>query len=151
MTRKILFFSLILLFIQSALADEQKLKQLTDNSGDMSLPAIEQRVEPVGQVRTENSPAPQQTPAATVSTPEVKVVTRDGKTVYEQYCVVCHDAGVAGAPKFQSADWKARQAKGMDNLLKSVKNGLNAMPPGATCPDCSDAEYKAAIQYMLPK
>lgn len=158
MTRKILFFSLVLL-IQTSFASEQKLKQLASNSDDMSLPAIQQRLEPVGEVRTtadtSKTPAPQNSaqPSATVTeTPEVKVVTRSGKTVYEQYCVVCHGEGVAGAPKFHSAeDWKPRETKGMDGLLKSAINGLNAMPPRGSCPDCSDAELKAAIEYMQPK
>lgn len=68
---------------------------------------------------------------------------------YNKYCTVCHAAGVAKAPKLGSAeDWKPRLAKGMDNLVLSVKNGLGAMPPRGMCNDCSDADYKALIVYM---
>jgi cytochrome c5 len=68
---------------------------------------------------------------------------------YNKACVVCHAAGVAGAPKAGSAeDWKPHLAKGMDTLLGSVKNGFGAMPPRGMCQDCSDADYKALIQYM---
>ena len=68
---------------------------------------------------------------------------------YNKACTVCHAAGVAGAPKFGSAeDWKPRLAKGVDKLVLSVKNGLNAMPPRGMCADCTDADYKALIQYM---
>lgn len=150
---------MILLLIQPSIAIEKKIKQLADNAGDMSLPAIQDRLEPVGEVRTtQDQNKTQAAPAATTptsqtaTTPEVKVVTRDGKTLYEQYCTVCHSTGVAGAPKFRSAeDWKPREAKGIDGLLRSATQGLNAMPPRGTCPDCTDAELKAAIQYMQPQ
>jgi cytochrome c5 len=68
---------------------------------------------------------------------------------YNKACAVCHAQGVAGAPKTgDAAAWESRLAKGMDTLLGSVKNGLNAMPPMGMCFDCSDDEYKALITYM---
>jgi cytochrome c5 len=38
--------------------------------------------------------------------------------------------------------------KGMDALVASVKNGLNAMPPTGLCATCTDEEYAELIQYM---
>lgn len=74
---------------------------------------------------------------------------RDGKTIYEAHCIICHEAGVAGAPKFQSVDdWKPRLDKGMDTIIGTVKQGMNAMPVMGTCTDCKDEEIKAAIEYM---
>lgn len=74
-----------------------------------------------------------------------------GKETYQQYCSICHAAGLAGAPKFQNAnDWKPRISKGIDGLLKSVDNGLNAMPPKGTCTTCTNQQLKDAIEYMLP-
>ena len=68
---------------------------------------------------------------------------------YNKSCAVCHASGVANAPKLgAAADWKPRLDKGMDKLVLSVKNGLNAMPPRGMCADCTDADYKALIQYM---
>lgn len=68
---------------------------------------------------------------------------------YNRSCAACHAVGVAGAPKTHDvAAWEARLAKGMDALLSSVKNGLNAMPPTGLCADCSDDEYKELINYM---
>ena len=68
---------------------------------------------------------------------------------YGKSCVVCHDAGVAGAPKTGApGEWEPRMAKGMDALLASVKNGLNAMPPMGMCFDCSDEEYINLIKFM---
>lgn len=68
---------------------------------------------------------------------------------YNKSCVVCHDQGVAGAPKTgDAAAWGPRMEKGMDTLMASVKNGLNAMPPMGMCMDCSDEEYMELIKYM---
>jgi cytochrome c5 len=39
-------------------------------------------------------------------------------------------------------------AKGMDAMVLSVSNGLNAMPPKGMCYDCSADEYMALIEYM---
>lgn len=68
---------------------------------------------------------------------------------YQKACHVCHATGVANAPKVHDVEaWKPRLDKGMDALLASVKNGLNAMPPGGMCTDCSDEDYKALINFM---
>ncbi|WP_305075928.1 cytochrome c5 family protein [Microbulbifer sp. YPW1] len=68
---------------------------------------------------------------------------------YQRACMVCHAAGVANAPKIHDTEaWKPRLDKGMDALVSSIKNGLNAMPPGGMCSDCSDDDYKALIKYM---
>ncbi|WP_206485998.1 c-type cytochrome [Thalassotalea sp. G2M2-11] len=73
----------------------------------------------------------------------------DGKKIVDQSCATCHAVGAANAPKIgDKAAWKARKAKGIEALLASVKNGLNAMPAGGMCNDCSDEDYKAAIEHM---
>ena len=50
--------------------------------------------------------------------------------------------------KGDKAAWEPRLAKGMDTLVQSVTNGLNAMPPKGLCMDCSAEDYKAVIQWM---
>ncbi len=73
----------------------------------------------------------------------------DVEANYNKSCAVCHTAGVAGAPKTGDAEaWKPRLDKGMDALVASVTNGLNAMPPKGMCTDCSDDDYKALIEHM---
>ena len=68
---------------------------------------------------------------------------------YDKSCKVCHAAGAANAPKTGDvAAWEPRMAKGMDVLVASINNGLNAMPPKGMCYDCSDEDYKALIEYM---
>lgn len=76
-----------------------------------------------------------------------------GDKIYGQFCVACHATGVSGAPKFGSAaDWQPRIAKGMDTLFGS---GINGKPPGmparGTCANCTDAEIKSAVKFMVDK
>ncbi len=70
---------------------------------------------------------------------------------YNSSCGTCHAAGVAGAPKFGSAeDWEARIATGMDVLYDSAINGKGAaMPAKGLCFTCSDDELKALVDYMI--
>ena len=90
-------------------------------------------------------------PAAPVEQPADPVAeARDGQTIYKTACFVCHDAGVAGAPKLgDAAAWAPRIAKGNDALYSNLKNGLNAMPPKGTCMNCSDDELKAVLDYII--
>ena len=84
-------------------------------------------------------------PAAAV----IPVAAGAGEALYKQACVVCHAAGVAGAPKFGSKEsWAIRLPMGVDTLTASVIKGKGAMPPkgGSTA---SDAEVRASVEYML--
>ncbi|KAA3626608.1 MAG: hypothetical protein DWQ09_15850 [Proteobacteria bacterium] len=74
----------------------------------------------------------------------------DGEAVYKKACFLCHDSGAAGAPKKgDSAVWAPRLEKGIDTLVASVVNGLNAMPPKGTCMACSEEELRASVEYMV--
>ncbi len=72
-----------------------------------------------------------------------------GKKLYEQACVACHAAGVAGAPKLgDKSAWQPRLAQGVDSLTAHVIAGKGAMPPrGAST--ATDAELHAAVEYMV--
>lgn len=75
---------------------------------------------------------------------------RDGVTIYDQKCAMCHAQGVAGAPKFaDAAAWTDRIGKGEDTLNTSAINGIGAMPAKGGCADCSDDEIIAAVAHML--
>ena len=76
--------------------------------------------------------------------------TLEAPPQYASSCGACHMAGAAGAPKTgDSGAWAARlKAKGMEGLVASVRNGLNAMPPGGLCNSCSDEDHVALISYM---
>ena len=84
-------------------------------------------------------------PAAAV----MPVAAGAGEALYKQACVVCHAAGVAGAPKFGNKDaWALRVPNGVDTLTASVIKGKGAMPPkGGSA--ASDAEIRASVEYML--
>lgn len=77
-----------------------------------------------------------------------------GKKIYQQFCATCHAKEPSidvSAPRIGVAsDWKARMKKGLNGLLAVTTVGINQMPPRGGCFECSDAQLKAAIIYMLP-
>ena len=90
--------------------------------------------------------------AALFATAGLAQAERTGEEVYNGPCKTCHEAGVAGAPKFaDKAAWAPRIATGMDALMNTVHNGKGAMPPKGTCMDCTEGELKAAVEYMTSK
>ena len=101
---------------------------------------------------TAAAPAPAAAPAtpATEAAPAAAAPAADvGKNIYSTTCVACHGSGVAGAPKFgDKAAWAPFIAKGIDDMVQKATQGVGAMPPkgGSTA---SDADFKAAIQYMV--
>lgn len=87
--------------------------------------------------------------AVAALTLSASVSAQDGKAVYDKACQVCHSMGIAGAPKaHDAAAWAPRLALGLDTLVSTVKAGKTAMPPGGMCADCTDEDYKNAIDYM---
>lgn len=93
------------------------------------------------------APAPAAAPAA-APTP-VAVAAGAGEALYKQACQVCHAAGVAGAPKFgDKAAWTARLSTGLDALHASVVKGKGAMPPRGGAAQASDADLRAAVEFM---
>ena len=75
---------------------------------------------------------------------------RSGKDIYTAHCAMCHESGVAGAPKAgDQAAWKEHMAEGgLDHMLQVAKKGVGAMPAMGMCNDCTDNELKAAIEFM---
>ena len=74
----------------------------------------------------------------------------DGAKVFASGCNVCHATGVAGAPKLaDKAAWAPRVGQGIDALTASVIKGKGAMPPRGTVATASDAELRAAVEYMV--
>lgn len=124
------------------------LSMSTVAQSDIERRHIEQRIKPVGKVYVEQSSPPMH---ALNDKPVVDA--QAGKTTYEQFCSVCHQSGLAGAPIFRDEkSWKARLSnKDLDALVASAIKGLNAMPIKGTCTSCSEDDLKNAIQYMLPK
>ncbi|TKC89182.1 cytochrome c5 family protein [Trinickia terrae] len=72
-----------------------------------------------------------------------------GKALYQQICQACHAAGVLNAPKFGDKDaWAPRLKDPMDVVYNYALHGKGNMPPkgGSTA---SDADVKAAVDYMV--
>lgn len=96
----------------------------------------------------ESKPAPAAKPAVTAA--PAAAPAKGGKAVYEGTCVACHAAGVAGAPKAgDKAAWAPRIKSGMDALYSSVLKGKNAMPPKGGNASLTDADVKAAADYLV--
>ena len=77
-------------------------------------------------------------------------VAADGKKIYDSVCTACHTAGVANAPKpGDKAAWAPRLKQGMDALVQSVVKGKGAMPPKGGAANLSDAEVRAAVDFMV--
>jgi len=99
------------------------------------------------------------TAGQTASTPATAVATTaaaptaakpDGKKVFDTTCTACHTPGVAGAPKFgDKAAWAPHLAHGVDTLYATAIKGKGAMPPKGGNAALSDAEVKAAVDYMV--
>ena len=94
-------------------------------------------------------PAAPQPAAPATSAPAGKAVA-DGKKVYESTCIACHGAGVANAPKFgDKKAWAMHLMHGTEHLYENALKGLGAMPPRGGNLTLSDAEVKAAVDYMV--
>jgi len=100
------------------------------------------------------APAPAVTAAAAAPAPApaaaAPAAASDGKKIYETTCVACHGAGIAGAPKFgDKAAWAPRIKTGMPTLYQTAIAGKGAMPPKGGNLSLSDADVKAAVDYMV--
>jgi len=86
-----------------------------------------------------------------VGTVEIRDANRPmkaGQEVYKAQCAACHDAGLAGAPKFADAGaWAPRIKTGYEALLNSALKGKNAMGAQGGG-DYSDLEIGRAVAYL---
>ena len=113
--------------------------------------SVAERIKPVGQVSVA-SVETQREPVKTAAA--APAPARDGQQVYQATCFVCHGAGIAGAPKLgDKGQWAKHIAKGVNTLYASAVNGVQgsagAMPPKGGNLALSDAEVKAAVDYMV--
>jgi len=119
--------------------------------------AVAARIQPVGRIEFADDPkykqamaaAPASAPAPAAQ-PAAAAGPVDGKAVYDKSCVACHATGVANAPKLgDKAAWAPRIGTGVDAMMKSVIGGKGAMPPKAGNPSLTDAEIRAAVEYLV--
>ncbi|MDE2354884.1 MAG: cytochrome c5 family protein [Betaproteobacteria bacterium] len=139
--------------------------------------AVEDRIKPVGEVSIAAAPprtapvptvaaaVPAQSGAAAPASPvseaaqsaapatvaaAAPAASKAGESTYHSLCTGCHSIGAMGAPRFgDKAAWAPRIAQGMDALYRSALHGKNAMPAKGGNPSLSDADVKAAVDYMV--
>ena len=122
MKKTVLFIALALAFATLGLGASEAKK------------AIEERISPVGQVCIEDEECSQNIVSAFSSK---DMGNRTGQEVYDVSCTTCHAIGLAGAPKFgDKISWGDRAEKDLNQLVETVVNGLNGMPPMGLCMDC---------------
>jgi|TARA_B110000444_G_C18848700_1_gene603879 cytochrome c5 len=98
---------------------------------------VEEKVQPVAQVKVADNSAPQEN--AIIS----------GEKISQVNCILCHGAGVMGAPKIGDAtQWEARIAQGKEKLINHAIQGINMMPAKGGNAALSDEEVAAAVIWM---
>ena len=125
------------------------------SSNAMSEEAVAKRLKPVGELvfagsGSTQAAAPAAGGAAPAAAAPASAGAKDGKQVYQMACQACHGAGVAGAPKLgDKALWQPRIATGIAALYNSGLKGKNLMPAKGGNAALSDAEVKAAVDYIV--
>lgn len=75
---------------------------------------------------------------------------RTGEQVVQAACSKCHDGTEPKAPKIgDKAAWAPRAAKGVEKLVGAATKGHGNMPARGGLADTTDAELRAAIEYMF--
>lgn len=77
-----------------------------------------------------------------------------GAATYDQFCSICHNVGVGGAPQLDDAvAWDQRLSNGVDMLVSNAINGMTSvngvMPPKGGFIHLSDEQVKSAVLYMV--
>lgn len=120
--------------------------------------AVAERIKPVGELTVGAAPAERVAASSSVMDaiiPAANAASADkGKSVYDASCMVCHAAGIAGAPKLgDKANWAARIAQGNATLythaLKGFQGKTGMMPPKGGNTSLKDEDVKAAVDYMV--
>ncbi len=117
-----------------------------EKTADNKSTNVAERIAPVGKVSIAGAVLNAVIPTANAAA--------NGKSVYESGCSACHATGVAGSPKVgDKAAWKARIAAGNKTLYKNAISGFQGkkgvMPAKGGFSNLSDAEVKAAVDYMV--
>ena len=145
----LVLFGFVVAFIARSIAGDAFDQRVNNPS------AVAERIAPVGAVRVGDpkevvAPAPAAAAAPDAASSGASEGQSEGQSVYSGVCQACHVAGVAGAPKLGDAEaWAPRIALGEDALVQSVLNGKGAMPPKGGNPALSEAQIRAAIEYMI--
>ena len=75
-----------------------------------------------------------------------------GEETYKSKCSLCHDSGATAAPRIDDPSaWALRLANGREPVYQTALKGKpgTAMLPKAGFPELSDADVRAAVDFML--
>lgn len=147
----VLFMISIGVFVLSQQISNRSFGDIVRADGDYR-EVTEDRIKPVGRVLLPGEVAVSEAAAVAETTPVAEVLT--GPQVYNQACLACHGAGVAGAPVVGDASaWETRIAAGLELLRERAVVGYQGeagyMPPKGGRLDLSDQEVHDAIDYMI--
>ena len=109
-----------------------------------------ERTKAVGQINI----VPAETQRQSIQVAAAAPAEVNGQQIYQNTCVACHGAGIAGAPKLGDTGlWAKRIAKGLDTLYASAINGVQGntgvMPAKGGNPALTNAQIKAAVDYIV--
>ncbi|MFC3851560.1 c-type cytochrome [Salinispirillum marinum] len=73
--------------------------------------------------------------------------------VVERFCAACHERGIANAPRIdQVSDWQSRlEMSSLEEIIARGWAGNRRMPPKGYCTRCTEEDFAAAVQEMLPE
>lgn len=78
--------------------------------------------------------------------------THSGEQIVQERCQDCHATGKNGSPKIGDVEaWTPRLKDGVDRLVNSAISGHNSMPARGGMSNLSDAEMRAAVEFMVSK
>jgi cytochrome c5 len=117
--------------------------------------AVTERIQPFGKVYLPGEEVAAGEPVvAEAEHPDPVETLMSGPQVYNDACLICHGAGVGGAPIVgDSADWVERIAQGNDTLYLHAIEGYTGsagfMPAKGARMDLADEEVRSAVDYMV--
>lgn len=145
--------------VEETIASKEPMQEPAESTAAQTVETVTPATEAIPEVVTE--PAPPELPAEPVAepVPAAPAVTTealtstapiDGGHLYNTYCAICHKAGLNAAPKYgNKALWAKRIAQGRDTVYAHAINGLRGMTPRGGIAGLTDAEVKAAVDYMV--
>ena len=115
--------------------------------------AVSERLQPFGQIRLSENKVSTLEPAVTETAQPIQTVMT-GPEVYNDACLICHGAGIGGAPVIGNVEvWSPRIAQGYETLYRRAIEGYQGdagyMPAKGARMDLADAEVQAAVDYMV--
>jgi len=124
---------------------KQEPKQAQAPAAPAAAPAAAAAPAPAAQPQQQAQQQPQQ-PAPQ----QQAAVNPAGEKLYKSTCFACHGTGVANAPKFgDKAAWAPYIATGLDTMVQVAMKGKGAMPPKGGAATASEADIRAAVEYMV--